>query len=183
MGRRRLVLVIGAIAFVAAGTVFPPTRLVVLGHIRGESFYRGLPTCYWHRDIAGCQELWSPLSCDWFLVREPTAAEDWLDRVVGLDVVTTNPAVLDGDPTALPVLIELLRYPDHRTRRAAATGLGAIGPAARKAVPVLTEIARTTSDRALYTCACDALMSIDADAAKLMNLNRPRQSMTFDLMP
>ncbi|HEY1380844.1 MAG TPA: HEAT repeat domain-containing protein [Gemmataceae bacterium] len=183
MKRRRLVAVTAAVALVAAGFVLPPSRLVVLGVIRGESFYRGWPTCYWHRDLARYRELWSPLSGDWYLIREPVAVEDWLARVLGRDVIPTRPPILDGDPAALPVLIELLQCPDYKTRRAAATGLGAIGPAAREATPALTEIARTTPDYALYVCACQALGSINADLVKPAGLDRPPRSLSFDLMP
>jgi hypothetical protein len=50
-----------------------------------------------------------------------------------------NPGLplFEGDPSAVPVLLELLQGPDAATRGDAALALGEIGPSARAAVPAL----------------------------------------------
>jgi hypothetical protein len=185
-------LLLGGLCLVllAGVLIVPDSRLVLLGWLRGESFYHGRPTCYWHREVSQCQEVWSPLSQDYALyVREPTNSGNWLRFLTGSS--TDEEGMMarphfpppDGDPAALPVLRELLRYPDCKARRAAAMGLGSIGPQAKEAIPGLLEIARTTPDCALYICACDALRNIDPEGAAAAHLERRDFHAAFELMP
>ena len=182
---RRFLLLVGvACLFVLIGAfVTTPGRLVLLGRLRGEGSYQGLPTCYWHRELGRYDELWSPLSGDWHLVGRDGASSD---RVVGLllrsDVAPIFP-LLEGDFASLSVLQELLAYPDLKARRTAATGLGALGPQAVEAAPALVQIAQSTHDYALYLCACDALRNICPQRMNDFHLERPLKSFTLELNP
>jgi hypothetical protein len=177
--KRRMVVAscLLCLSIFAAILVVPGGYTLPAGLVNGESFYRGRPTSYWHQELSlQDEELWSPLSCDYYICRSPTTFETWFDRLRGRTVTMRRSALLEGDPAALPVLLELLRYRDCKTRRAVALGLASIGPKAKAAVPTLVEIAQTTPDYALHVCACDALRCIDAAAAPHMKLGRSEQS-------
>lgn len=195
--RMRRWVIVGSVCLgLLAGLLLEPTsRLVLLGWMRGESLYRGRPTGYWHRDLSRCEELWSFLSQDYYLSGpEPTPIEEWLSWLLGSkqkagvgglgseDFDRRFP-VLGGDPAAVPVLVELLQYPDCKARREAAEGLRRIGPGAEEAVPALVEIAQTTPDYALYLCARWALSSIDPEGMKTFLLERPDLRPAPDLLP
>jgi HEAT repeat protein len=79
----------------------------------------------------------------------------------------------DADAGAVPVLLGLLRDARPHMRRYAAGKLGAIGPAARSAVPALVELLRDEEadrdadgfDRSVRPTAAWALGRIDPEAA------------------
>src|SRR5690242_18361398 len=100
---------------IAAGVVLEPTG-VVLGRLRGETFYRGRPVSTWRRAL--------------------------LDQDPRVHVETV--AVLkDGQSEGVPVLTELLRWGKDgdwsaaEVRWTAAELLGQIGPPAKGAIPAL----------------------------------------------
>lgn len=167
--------------------VFPTSRFLLFGWIRGESFYGGRPTSDWHREIHGYDEHWFPLSQDWYLSRPVSSGlVGWWRKLCGFDEQATigvQSPLLSGDPEALHVLMELLQYPDNHSRRVGAYGLGKIGTQARSAVPTLSEIARTTDDSALYFLARCTLGSIAPEANAAAGLERPMTSMHFRLQP
>jgi len=104
-----------------------PTR-VVWGKLRGDEFYRGRPTSYWHNEL----DRWRPGKLNMQgggeqieLVRTPT----WLQRRLPWllpDTPDAWPAVLDGDPAAQPVLRALLDDDTPLVRELAQEGLSRI---------------------------------------------------------
>ena len=67
-----------------------------------------------------------------------SAWQEWLRRVGVLRPYgLADERLLQGDPAAVPVLVELLRSPDGQSQMAGAYGLSRVGSAAREAVPDL----------------------------------------------
>jgi HEAT repeat protein len=72
----------------------------------------------------------------------------------------------NGDPAAVPVLIELLRDPTPGAGPQVADGLERIGPGAKAAVPALLELAKTEDEPpGVYRPMAGALRKIDPEAA------------------
>ena len=65
----------------------------------------------------------------------------------------------------LPVLINALNDPDLQIRTAALMALHELGPNAKPALPVLVEFLSNASSDIEWTCASNALMAIDPEAA------------------
>jgi hypothetical protein len=100
----------------------------VTGWLRGEAFYQGKPTSYWS------QAIWT-----W---GNDSAAGTWLDQArvnlgFGRSAAVPRPAVLGtqvfvttggpyADPTALPVLVELLRDKNEFVKGQAAVAIFAL---------------------------------------------------------
>jgi HEAT repeat protein len=86
---------------------------------------------------------------------------------------------MDGDPLAMPVLLELLDCNDQTTRilaiRArilAIRGLGNIGPPARSVVPRLLQLMEDSDPLIGEECR-QALWQIDPEQAGLAGVSRP----------
>jgi HEAT repeat protein len=79
-----------------------PLRFVAVGIIHGEHFYRHWPTSYWRSQVRG-----------W--------AEQGIIADQGFDGV--KPAILQGEPEATPVLLDLLKDPSAKVRLEAADAL------------------------------------------------------------
>jgi len=100
-------------------------------------------TCYWNNVREGSHREDDELR---WIAREPTFRET-ASGFFGIrfkePVSPWNqggpPPLLDGDPAALPVLLELLHADSAKVRAVAAAGLGTVGPAAREAVPDLLQ--------------------------------------------
>lgn len=78
-----------------------------------------------------------------------------------------------GAASAVPQIIPLLKDEDDVVRRTAAFTLGAIGPAAKAAVPDLKEMLKTT-DRDQLTAVGNALQAIDpksVEGLKVQNVS------------
>jgi hypothetical protein len=144
--RRRLGWTCIALAVIGLMYVLvdPTSRIILWGVLHGESFYRGKPTNYWGRLI---QERDHSL-ISWFPTRP--FPWNWIDRLRHRPGGKQRAALekllqplLDGDPAAMRVLIELLHREDEGVRVTATQGLRAVGPAAGKATPAL---ARGLSD-------------------------------------
>src|SRR5262249_21345135 len=105
-----------------------------------EAHYQGRPTSWWARDVPR----WVDTS-DYFSARLPDSCapplpwEKWQLRLGLLrrEQYHEKFQLLRGDPAAVPVLVELLRWPDLVVRERAAVGLGDAGAGARPAVPAL----------------------------------------------
>jgi hypothetical protein len=172
-------LVILGAAFVHPGVYWP-----VVGWVRGEAFYKGRPTSYWHGQLNHYEELFALISSDWYLIEcQPIASAQWLRSFFGVKADHQGYALLDGDPQALRVLLEMVQYSDFKARRVAVTGLGYVGPQAKHAMPILVEMAQTTPDYALYVCTGIAIWSIDREWAEANKLERTDLSPTSEMMP
>jgi hypothetical protein len=146
--------------------------------------YRGRPAAQWAREIRHWHYQSVPYSATehlgvWF--REP-ARPWWAECLAGvgylpkdyvvdyttqywLDMQRPDMPLLERDPEAVPVLLELLRRPEDGSRMVAAQGLGLFGPPARAAVPALLA-ARTDQGGEAGRWAEWALFRIDPETAQ-----------------
>src|SRR5208283_4904884 len=125
--RWRLWLGLALLFLVAGWMVAPSVYWRGLGWWRGEAFYLGRPSRYWETEIrdrySGLVE--GSLPNNPVLFSLPTWWEQLFDKVgVYQPVSITKPALLEGDPEGIPVLLELLRSPDPKCRQVAVIGLG-----------------------------------------------------------
>jgi len=185
MTKRRL-LWTGALGALLLGIflAFPTPRLVLIGWLRGDSFYQGRPTSYFIWDLQRVNI--SPVSCpngvgndterivDFSFGCHTTFWEDFLERYFDVMSQPTFASIilLQGDPAATPVLMELLASENYQFRLVAALGLSAIGPPAKAAVPALLQMAQE-SDYPSHSCARMALWKIDPQAFFEADLERP----------
>jgi hypothetical protein len=185
MTKRRL-LCIGALGVVLLGAflAFPLPRLILVGWLRGESFYQGRPTGYFIWDLQKVDI--HPISCpngvnddterivQFSFGCHTTFWEDFLERY--FDVMSqptfASTALFHGDPAAAPVLMELLASDNPDFRMIAALGLREIGPPAKAAVPMLLQMTKYP-DYASHSCARMALWKIDPQAFFEADLERP----------
>jgi hypothetical protein len=56
--RWRIWLGLGLLLFVAASFLLPAVRWRVIGWVRGEAFYQGMPTSYWAKEVARLESEW-----------------------------------------------------------------------------------------------------------------------------
>jgi len=122
--------------------VIDPT-CVFWGLLNDESFYRGRPTTYWSRKIRA-----------WHKLPHEEQQRCWRE-----DPGFESP-LFDPDPSAVPVLIELLVDRDVGVHCLACNKLGNLGPDAKAAVPALAAMLRHHDvfyrRRASHTLACIA---------------------------
>jgi HEAT repeat protein len=103
----------------------------ILGLLRGDHFYHGLSSSYWCAAVrASAEGSTSTAPYSW-----PVLVRWW--QYLGLD---GYPAVLKGDPEAVPVLIDMLQSRDVRICLRALQALH--GPQAKPAVPAVLEVLR-----------------------------------------
>jgi hypothetical protein len=151
MTRRRKLLVICLTALVILATAaFYQSALI--GWWRGEAKYKGRYTNSWRAEMR-CYEggmaegnLWH---LDYAFSQKSSLWENWLDKLgvrkrslggftIGVpDRHDLGIVLQDGDPDAVPVLMELLNDEDPTVRLLAIFGLQRVGAAARDAVPQL----------------------------------------------
>jgi HEAT repeats len=107
---------------------------------------------------------------DWTLWsrREPTLLRSWFFKTEVEDG-DKKMSLLDGDPAAVPVLIELLGSRNAKARQIAAQGLEKVGDEARCAVPALL-VAIDDPQEEVRRYAEQALMQIDREAGERAGL-------------
>jgi HEAT repeat protein len=135
------ILLVGTSLLVLAGLLYPNNWQCLVGWIRGEPFYQGLPARYWTQQLK----------------HEEQQRVDDAQRVLeegGVDAIPVlHQAALDANAgpqafkvilklgdRAVPALIDLLQTPDEEhlhARIKAAQALGQLGPTASSAIPVL----------------------------------------------
>jgi hypothetical protein len=121
--RRRIWFALIALAGVALAVYFEPTHCV-RGWLRGEAFFDGRPTSYWAEelerwqvDYGGCEAG----GCSAHYARR-SVFPPWIERILPKRE-SEWPALLDGDPEAMPVLEELRSHPSHHVRYLADAGI------------------------------------------------------------
>lgn len=128
--RWRLWLGLTLVLFLGSSLLHPAVHWRLIGWARGEAFYQGRPTSWWARECRQWELRLVPSSDggtlsiiepDW--VRHPT----WLEQKLGLGGHTAEEIpLLLGEPTAVPVLIQLAGYDDGKVLRFALFGLGKV---------------------------------------------------------
>jgi hypothetical protein len=110
-----LVLLLLALAAASWCLPYPPR----------EARYHGRPASWWGEEVTrwysrgidtnkGVDQMWTPTTFEQALARAGYS---------GQSVGEEDYRLADGDPAAVPVLVELIRYRDLKTRRLAATSL------------------------------------------------------------
>lgn len=171
----------GIILALYSGAVLliPIPRLVLLGCLRSESFYSGRPTSWWSAEVKQWRfseefDLWE-LGGYWPLWEaQPCFFDEWLVTYFGM-IRTPVPAIdtlliLQADPAAIPVLLELLKDEDPRVRWAGAVGLGRIGVKVKPAFRDILQIAND-EDRWVQRAVWAAMLQIDEEAANKVGIH------------
>jgi hypothetical protein len=171
MTRRRLLL--GLVLPLLAGSTLslPAVHGRLIGWARGQAFFEGRPTSWWEREIRTAYGL--ALSDEhgvpyrWYVRKPPPSTwESFTSLLLGYPSMDTqDPSLTDGDPKALPVLVELIRSPHAKARWVAVSGLGALGRKAPEALPALMAAARDDGDEEVRLTAIWEVRRIDPDAA------------------
>jgi hypothetical protein len=132
MNKRGLLVALGIISVLLATVVLlTPLRLLVFGFFSREHFYRGMPSSYWSFTIQN----WSR-NIDQGRDRPAPGFGTAIGYVgMGGDV---PPILRDGKPAVL-VLCDLLQDENDFVRFKAAQSLASMGPAAKDAIPVLSD--------------------------------------------
>jgi hypothetical protein len=168
--RWRVVLLVGLIPIIGAIFTIPSVYWPTYGLLTGESvWYQGMPAPYWKREA---QEFsWLLLlperhdrasSRHSLWMRRRTAWEQWCDRIRGISVesrVDTTP-LLQGDPTALPVLTILAQEETGNVSRMAAEGIQRIHLAGHDIRPAVVTL-RASCREVDGTSARDTLQHLE----------------------
>jgi hypothetical protein len=126
MKKRRLLLGLGVLLAAAVAAVLLPTpRLVCLGWLRGESFYRGRPASFWSGELKSALVRATPPGGDEsrlsLALPAPSVWDRCLERLGGEPHNTRVFRLFEGDPAVVPVLTELLSDGDPHVREMAET--------------------------------------------------------------
>jgi len=121
-----------AVTVVISILAIPETRLVISGYLRGESLYNGRPTGYWRYKVE-----------QYVYWREhpappPTSMWDRFFQFFSSEEPTYKPAILWGNPKAVPVLIDLTKERTNlKLYSEAYNTLSTLGRTAKDAIPSL----------------------------------------------
>jgi hypothetical protein len=131
--------------------LFPTNRLILVGLLRHEPFYRWRPASYWRERAKEQTKILRSLPRG-LLLDTQSSPPTWQHM---LNDITAGRAprldghlpLLQGNPAAVAVLIDLLDDPDDDVRMAAVLGLRMVGPAAEAAIPVLASLVKEGANR------------------------------------
>jgi hypothetical protein len=171
--KRRWQLWLGLTILLLAGGFFllPAVRWSVIGWASGEAFYQGRPTSYWSQEAQNLNSLvvtvGGSVERHWvhnIWMRRLSWEEEVLEKLKlrTMNLESNDFPLLNPDPTALPVLIELLDDPDSQVRQIAAQGLERLGPEAAPAITAL-RLACEEEDAKVRQQARLALWSVDRE--------------------
>jgi HEAT repeats len=150
--RVTVALALGIATLLAILLALPVPRSILLGFVRGESFYKGRPTSHWRGVVKWWVEYEKEHRPSVFIgaivvhaTLPPPPPPSLFDRVKavlpGFDSIDNFlPPGWDSDPAAIPVLSDLLLDPDADVREYAALTLSRQGPQAHIALPRLIEL-------------------------------------------
>jgi len=165
MTRRRALLLAGALlAITFVGSVFQSD---LIGWWRGEAKYKGRYTNSWRAELRSYDNCFR-ISNEWYFFHTTSRGEQWVFKFLPNSSQLNNrfdPPWADGDPEAIPVLVELLKSPERHVRIIAAYGLEIIGPPARDAIPALLAMVLRDDDEDAATEAWWAIESVDPAVA------------------
>jgi hypothetical protein len=159
--RHRFYIVTCLLAFAALGIAVYVVNL--LGQPEG-SFYRGLATSEWESEVANWDVAQPTCGTDGYMLwvwRRPSAFARMCECAgIAYQQEQSTLRLVDGDPEAIPVLMELLKATDPKARRIAIEGIRRIGDPARIAEQLLIQ-ALNDSDSNVSAEAAIALMKWD----------------------
>jgi hypothetical protein len=152
-------------------SLLPLPRVMLLGCLRRESFYKGRPTSYWSGVVKRWSEYVKTLRVKGgggVRTRQPPAPPpppptvfDRLEALIGrLTQDDFDPPDWESDPAAIPVLLELLSDPDAEVRKYAARTFVHMGPMGEAALPKLTDLLRDDVPE-VRSLAAGALASVE----------------------
>jgi hypothetical protein len=139
----------------------------LIGWWRGEAKYKGRYTNSWRAEMRTYDQYFR-ISSDWYFFHTQSRWEHWLSNFLPKSSPSDDrfdPPWKDGDPKAIPLLVELLQAPETCVRVIAASGLETIGPPARDAIPALLAVLRNDNDEDVANEAFSALEEIDREVA------------------
>jgi HEAT repeat protein len=140
--RRILVITVLIVGLLVVVWKFPSIVYVGVGMAKGEATFDGKPTDYWVR----------ALKQEGFLGEAPPPGD-------------AGKTLREGGAKAVPVLCEIVRGPDERLRTDALGALCLMGPEAKDAVPLLSEIVKTEKNSGQFLLASQAWGNVDPSAA------------------
>jgi hypothetical protein len=125
-----LTLFVVAVGVATHPAVYWPVR----GWLSGEAWYVGWPTSYWEWQATSYEQYGMPQSCAavndpgviaWSAAPRRGLIEEFCVQYLGIGMGPPLPAtsILDGDPAALPVLLEMSQSKTLTVRAVAAFGL------------------------------------------------------------
>ena len=145
-------------------------RSNIIGYLRHESIYQGRYTNFWSADLRGW-EVTATASFNGFCsrFRDPKESfwSEWLPRWIKPSQQPSfkEHPLMQGDPEALPVLLELLRDPSRDIRLIAAEAIGKLHPPPKHVFLTLMEALHDEEDKDIHREIEDDLFRIDWDAA------------------
>jgi hypothetical protein len=153
------------------GTAFlvPAVRWPVIGWLKREAFYDGMPTSYWRSQIRDYRECVIPMG-SMIAVQPPQTLLNRLRESVGLQpTYLDQPAIMVAGDDAVPVLVELLED-DEETMRAEAIDLlsAAVVFAHSHAAHTALRQALKSPHRDVRWRAADCLLRRDPDDGPLL---------------
>jgi HEAT repeat protein len=141
--RWTITIIIGIVAGMAALAWFYPTTVYVpVGLVKGEATFDGKPTDYWA----------DALNQEGFLGQKPPPGD-------------AGKTLRQGGAAAVPVLCEIARGPDEKLRTEALNALALMGPEAKAAVPLLSNVIKTETNQGRFLLASQAWGNVDPSAA------------------
>lgn len=169
LSKKRLWIAI-VLVIILLSLLFPPVYWRAIGYIRGEAFYKGRPTSYWHIELKEWDE--GPPPPSWqhdFLARfgitstqaRPSilVQDDWTGELLysvrryGNFPYTDLPPpevlarLLADQEEALPVLVELLKDEDEDVKLWAIVTVSRLGSDAESAITPLKRLLKDKSPK------------------------------------
>src|SRR5579862_4720093 len=135
MTRRWFLLILLLLLLLGSLLLVPSVRWPVYGWLRGEAFYQGKPTSYWSQKIRILGEAWRSGNS-----ASPSPLADRFHSIFQSGDIYTEEqeaVALFKDPSALPVLLALLKDESPVVRSAGVYLLDKTGLPADTMVPVL----------------------------------------------
>src|SRR5712692_6043585 len=121
MKKRRLIAATLFLLVLGGLFALSPIRVWVVGYLRGEHFFRGLPTSYWREQALEHDRLRKDRSIrGWggvVVIVPPPSPTRWTDSLLSFFRIRSAAdepdfRVFEGDVAALAVLTDLLRDPE-----------------------------------------------------------------------
>lgn len=176
MQRRPLLLILLLLFLLGSLLLVPSVRWPVYGWLRGEAFYQGMPVSWWEEEIEARYEPFtdSVSSAPAWLIVETTSpllheikqqiSPDTMSVPLPMTIIPVGP-LMEGDPDAIPVLLELLRSGSAKVRRLAIAGLKCHAHCQREIVTLLREASKDP-DKMVRQDAENALWHFNRKATK-----------------